>query len=105
MKPPLTCPACQSNHTEVSPEQPKVTVFSFHVVLEHRCADCGHQWEPHAPWWLLILCALVALGMLVSGVQLLMTGKWRLTAMFLSVAGCIGLHGFIIRMSRKWKRR
>jgi hypothetical protein len=106
MKPPLPCPACQSTRTEVSPEQPKTTFFAFRVVLEHRCADCGHQWEPHAPWWLLITGVILGLVALGLGIFLLMDGKKiPLVPLILCAAGCIALHGSIMRLLRKRKQR
>ena len=104
MKPPLPCPACQSTRTEVSPDQPKTTFFSFRVVLEHRCADCGHQWEPQAPWWLLIIGVLAGLAVLALGIVLFCDGKGLLVASVASLAGCIALCGSIVRMVRKWKQ-
>jgi hypothetical protein len=105
MKPPLSCPACQSIRTEVWPEQPKTMFFSFRVVLEHRCADCGHQWEPHAQWWLLILGILAGLVTLGFGIVLLQDGKGLLVAMVACAAGCIALRGSIIRLLRKRRLR
>ncbi|MFN0077326.1 MAG: hypothetical protein ACKVY0_12715 [Prosthecobacter sp.] len=105
MKPPLSCPACQSTNTEVAPEQPKTTFFSFRVVLEHRCADCGHPWEPHAPWWLLITGVLAGLAVLALGIVLFSDRKSYFVATVASLAGCIALRGSIVRMVRKWQQR
>jgi hypothetical protein len=40
----------------------------FRVYALKRCADCGHQWEPGAPKWLLIVGGLAGPTMLALAV-------------------------------------
>jgi hypothetical protein len=104
MKQPLLCPACQSTRTECAPDQPEFTFLSFRALQERRCLDCGHQWEPDAPSWLLVLGVFAALALAALGVMLLIEGERIMMALTVCTAGCIALHGCFIRLLRKRKR-
>lgn len=87
----ITCPACQSTHVTRAPDQNRFDVTdSFRVFPWQRCADCGHQWEPPAPGWLLVLGTAVGAALLAFGIWLFASDPGR----FWSRGLIVGMLGF-----------
>ena len=96
-----TCPACQSTTAKRAPDQWRFDVSgAFRVFPRQRCADCGHQWEPPAPTWLLALGVSAGLGLIALGVWLFVTdaAKYWSRALVVLLLGIGPLFGCLQRL-------
>ena len=101
------CPACQSTNAKRAPDQWRFDVSdAFRVFPRQRCGDCGHQWEPPAPAWLLVLGVSAGLGLIALGVWLFVTdaAKYWSRALVILLLGIGPLCGCLQRLRARRRK-
>lgn len=79
-----------------------LNAFDFVPMAPRSCGDCGHDWEPPAPQWVLVL--LMLLGFLVlglMGVAFAYGGNNVVRKIILGVMGVVLIVGCIGRLRNR----